>query len=303
MNYISFPGLGIDFFKVNQSPFSIAGREIRWYGIIICIGIILGFLVFLKNAKYHGINTDTVLDFAIILIPVSIIGARLYYVITSLSEYNSFYEVIAIWNGGLAIYGAIIAGAIATFIVCKVKKISYILILDCLSVGVILGQCIGRWGNFFNAEAYGSIMQYDFFGKTFDISASANSFPLRMVINSIPDFTNATIAHPTFLYESIWNLLGFILLTILFKKTKFKGQIFLTYITWYGFGRCIIEGFRTDSLWVGNFRISQLLATLCFIIGIILLTVLFLKNKKQKEYINTPIKSQIKEEEQTNDNN
>ncbi len=280
MNYISFPGLGIDFFGVNPTAFTVFGREIRWYGLIICLGIILGFFVFLKNAKFHGIKTDDILDFAIYIIPSAIVGARLYYVLTSLSEYHSFYDIIAIWNGGIAIYGAIIGGAIASFVVCKIKKIDCLTIFDCISPAVILGQCIGRWGNFMNAEAYGSGLQYDFFGKTFDISGWINKFPLRMLINYSPTYQNAIIAHPTFFYESIWNLLGFIILMLFFKKAKFKGQIFLMYISWYGFGRCFIEGFRTDSLWIGPFRISQLLAAVCFIFGIISLIII---NKKEKQ--------------------
>ncbi|MFA6948777.1 MAG: prolipoprotein diacylglyceryl transferase [Eubacteriales bacterium] len=255
---ISFPGLGIGEFSVNSVAFSIFGHSVTWYGIIVTSAIVVGFLYALYRSKFEGITNDDVLDEAIYLIIFSIIGARLYYVVTSLDKikYDSFYDVIAIWNGGLAIYGGVIAGAITTFVVAKIKKIKFTKMFDMISPGLMLGQAIGRWGNFMNAEAFG--------GET--------TLPWRMGIQNIYHIDTIYV-HPTFLYESLWNLIGFFIINALYKKKRFDGQIFLMYATWYGFGRMFIEGLRTDSLYVGQFRISQLVAAASFIAGLILLIV------------------------------
>jgi len=280
INYISFPGLGIDYFGINPVAFSVFGREVRWYGIILCLGIIAGFLYFHYRARQIPLTTDDVLDYAIFIIPTAIIGARAYFVLTKLSDYKSFYDMIAIWNGGIAIYGAIIGGFLALALVSKFKKKKLIQVLDAICPGVMLGQIIGRWGNFVNAEAYGTIDQYDFFGHVVHTPNLADSFPLRMNIRSALDATYTVASHPTFLYESVWNLLGFILIHFYYKKKKFDGEILLMYLAWYGFGRCIIEGFREDSLWVGSFRISQVVAAACFVIGMVLLISTRIKIKK-----------------------
>lgn len=253
---ISFPGLGIGEFSINSVAFSLFGHNVTWYGIIVTSGIVAGFLYALYRAKFENIKSDDVLDEAIFLIIFSIIGARLYYVLTSSQEYKSLYDVIAIWNGGLAIYGGIIAGAITTFVVAKVKKLNFLKFFDMIAPGLMLGQAIGRWGNFMNAEAFG--------GET--------TLPWRMGIQNI--FHIETIyVHPTFLYESLWNVVGFVIINALYKKKRFNGQIFLMYATWYGFGRMLIEGLRTDSLYVGPFRISQLVGAASFIAGLVLLII------------------------------
>lgn len=176
----------------------------------------------------------------------------------NIESYNSFYDFIAVWNGGLAIYGAIIAGFITIFAVSKVKKKSFFKFIDAVSPGVMIGQIIGRWGNFFNVEAYG----YE------------TSLPWRMGIAT----TGGTIyVHPTFLYESLWNLLGFIIINALYNKKRYNGQVFLMYMTWYGFGRMIIEGLRSDSLYMGEFRISQVIGLLAFASGLIMLIIFGIK--------------------------
>jgi len=256
-NFLSFPGLGIGEFRMDRVAFSIFGRDIMWYGIIITLGIVAASLYALYRArKNEGIKTDDVLDYAIWLVVCGIIGARLYYVLTKFDTFKgetgweTLRNVVAIWEGGIAIYGAIIAGGTALAVVSLVKKIKIGKAFDMAAPAVMLGQLIGRWGNFCNAEAYGR----------------DTSLPWRMGIR--PDGETETIfVHPTFLYESLWNLTGFVLINLFYRKKKYDGQIFFMYITWYGFGRMLIEGLRTDSLYVGDFRISQVVGFLCFFFG------------------------------------
>ena len=258
---VSFPGIGIDPFQLSRAAFTIFGREIRWYALIITCGIILAFFYALYRSKQEGITQDDLLDMAIFAIPCAIIGARAYYVLTSLEEFETFGEMIAIWNGGIAIYGAIIAGAITICVVCKVKKIKIMKAFDMASPAVMIGQILGRWGNFFNGEAYGA-----------EVLESSPLYFIRMGLTpNIKSYSVMHYFHPTFLYESVWNLVGFIIINALYKKKKFDGQVFLMYITWYGFGRMLIEGLRTDSLYVGVFRISQVVGFVCFVVGSILL--------------------------------
>lgn len=271
---ISFPGLGIQEFELNRVFLKIGSFTVYWYGVIICIGIILGFAAAFMRMKKIGVTTDDLSDLILICVPSAIIGARLYYVLAELDSYHSFFEMIAVWNGGLAIYGGVIAGALSFGLVCAYKKKPLLKMYDCASPGLILGQLIGRWGNFFNAEAFGSASVYDFLGRKSDISLLSLKNPLRMTING-------ELVHPTFLYESLWNLCGFILMNIFFKRKAFDGEVLLWYLSWYGLGRCVIEGLRTDSLTSGNIRISQLLALLCFAAGSIIIIVM--RTKKHIE--------------------
>lgn len=258
---ISFPGLGIYDLEINRVAFSVFGKDIYWYGIIIATGFFLGVMLAAALAKRSGIDPDRIIDLTLYATPVAIIGARAYYVLTTLGEYDSFYEMIAIWNGGIAIYGAIIAGLAVVLLYCRVKKLPLMRVLDCLAPAVILGQAIGRWGNFVNQEAFGG----------------ACDLPWRMelVING-----NVTAVHPTFLYESLWNAIGFVLLLMVFRRKKRDGQVFWSYMGWYGFGRFFIEGLRTDSLYVGQFRISQLVAVAAVVISLVMLLI---RNKDVKD--------------------
>lgn len=270
---ISFPSLGIENFTVNPVAFTIplfGGLEVRWYGLIITLGIILAFSYCAYRAKQEGIVFDHLLDIAIFTIIFGVLGARLYYVLTSLDKYDSFWEAFAIWEGGLAIYGGIIAGAITIWLVCRFKKIKTIKMLDAVAPGVMIGQILGRWGNFFNGEAYGT-----------ELFEGDPLYFIRMgLIPNIESQTKMHYFHPTFLYESLWNLIGFILIHFLYKKKKFDGQVVLMYVTWYGFGRMFIEGLRTDSLYVGVFRISQVVGFLCFAIGLLLLILNLVKARR-----------------------
>ena len=247
---LSFPGLGIGEFNVNSVAFTVAGVSVAWYGVIITFGIVLSCLYVMYRAKQKGISTDDVLDLALIVVPVGIVCARLYYVIMKPELYKTFFDIINLRQGGLAIYGGIIGGGIAAWLVARHKKINVMLLLDILGPAVMIGQIHGRWGNFMNAEAYGAV----------------TDLPWRMGIHS---WSGVTYVHPTFLYESLWNLLGFILLNLLFSKKQYNGQIFFGYITWYGFGRFFIEGLRTDSLYFfgTGIRTSQMVALLCVLVG------------------------------------
>jgi phosphatidylglycerol:prolipoprotein diacylglycerol transferase len=254
---LSFPGLGIGEFSVKSEAFSIGNFSIAWYGLIICLGMIfaVGYVMF-RTSKI-GIDSDQIIDFALFVIPIGVIGARLYYVLMELDSFNSLGDVLNIRGGGLAIYGGIIAGAITVFVMCYVKKIYFPAFADCVVPGLIMAQAIGRWGNFMNGEAFGSI---------------TNSF-LRMGIqnyNSMVTFNTSEMVyvHPTFLYESLWNLIGFIGVNVFYKHKKYDGQIFLMIFGWYGLGRMMIEGLRTDSLylWGTGIRTSQALAAILFIV-------------------------------------
>ena len=257
-NIISFPGLGIEGFEVNPVAFSIFGFDIMWYGIIITLAMVAGFFIARHNAKFEKIKVDDVLDLAIFLIIFSMVGARLYYVLMKLENYHSLWEVLDVRKGGLAIFGGVGAGALTVFVVAKVKKIAPGKMYDMVAPGLILGQTIGRWGNFMNAEAHG--------GET--------DLPWRMGIQ----YAGSAVTkyyHPTFLYESLWNLIGFALMMIFYKKKKFNGQHAIFYMIWYGFGRFFIEGLRTDSLYFmksvfgETIRVSQVVGAVIFVIGVI----------------------------------
>ena len=284
---ISFPGLGIGEFSIDSVAFSIGGTEIAWYALIITLGMILASIHIVFRAKQVGISADTMIDYIIITIPCGVIGARIYYVAFSDHEFSSFLDVINIRNGGIAIYGALIAGAITVYIITRVKKIPFLTIADTVTPGILLAQGIGRWGNFANGEAFGGVT--DIF--------------CRMSLNNSLTGYATTAVHPTFLYESLWNVLGFVIANLFHKKRQFDGQVFLFIFGWYGFGRMFIEGLRTDSLYASifglEFRVSQILAGIIFVTCAVLMTLMeykFVKNGKEiKLYYHTESKKTKKE--------
>ncbi|MBQ8310043.1 MAG: prolipoprotein diacylglyceryl transferase [Clostridia bacterium] len=293
---VSFPGLGIEEMELNKVAFSLFGKlEVRWYGIFITCGIILAFLYAMWRGKRERVVADDVIDIGILTVVLGVIGARLYYVLTTFNDgyhhYEGFIDVIAVWQGGLAIYGGIIGGAIGVIIVTLWKKINTFKVMDMILPGVMIAQAIGRWGNFFNGEAYGYAIadttKYYFFNSEYTLPSGEGTLfhTLRMGLGG------AAFYHPTFLYECVWNVIGFILLNIFYKHKKFHGQIALLYCTWYGFGRMLIEGLRTDSLYIygTTLRISQCLGLVCFVVGGILLTVLWIRNRHNNPYGETPV--------------
>ena len=251
---VSFPGLGLEF-HFNNVAFYIASKPIYWYGILIMLGVILAVVYASARSGQFGIRQDDLYDAVLFAVPLGIVCARLYYVIFEWEQYkNNLLEIIAIWHGGLAIYGGIIGGIIVIVVLCRVKKIYVMDMLDLFAGAVPIGQILGRWGNFFNCEAYGS----------------ATTLPWRMVIGKNLEEAGAIGNHPTFFYESAWNLIGFIILYFSSKKRKYRGEILLLYLGWYGLGRFFIEGLRTDSLYLGGtgIRVSQVVALICIIIGL-----------------------------------
>ena len=294
MNTLSFPGLGIGEFQVNKVAFTVFGQSVMWYGIIITFGIVLAFFYVLYRAKFEKIKVDDILDLGIFIIIFGMLGARIYYVIMRWDTYSvtggyfwdnlwdTLVNIMSFRKGGLAIYGALIAGFLTILAVAKVKKIKYQKFLDMVAPAAMLGQIIGRWGNFVNVEAYGS----------------QTDLPWRMGI--LTSSGSTMYVHPTFLYESLWNLAGFIIINIVYKKKKYDGQIFLMYMTWYGFGRMFIEALRTDSLMVGVFRVSQLVGFVTFAVGTILLIVFGIRARNEKIARGAYENLFLKEEEKPN---
>ena len=246
--------------------------EIRWYAVLILVGAIVGILIAELHCEKKGISKNDIFDLAFYMILFGIVGARLYYVLFNLSSYHSFMEIIAVWNGGLAIHGGIIGGALTMLVFCKKKKLSFLKVADIAMPSVMIAQAIGRWGNFFNSEAHG-----------FEVSLSfLQSLHLpEFIIKGM--HIDGTYFHPTFLYESLWCIIGFILLLLLrnlCKKLK-DGQITCIYFMWYGLGRFFIEGLRTDSLMLGSIRVAQLVSILTFAVGLFLLIFLGVYKKKK----------------------
>lgn len=259
---IEFPSLGI---KINP-PKNFFGTFVHWYGIIIALGLVLAILLCLRIAQKRGVSEDNIFDIVIFGAPVGIICARAYYVIFKWDYYkHNLSEIVKIWEGGIAIYGAIIGAVATVFIYCRIKKINPFKLLDIGCVGLALGQAVGRWGNFVNREAFGA--------------PATSSVPWRMRLYTDSAMSTWAEVHPTFLYESLWNFGVLFILLRLTPKKKYEGQVFWTYILSYGAGRLWIEGLRLDSLYLGNFRISQLVALVTVILAIVMLIV----NSKRKQ--------------------
>ena len=244
LNYgaISFPFLGLE---VNPPrALSLGPLSVHLYGLMIALGLMLAVVYCSRRSKEFGVKEDDLLDGVLWVTPFAILCARAYYCVFSWDQYAANpISVLYIWNGGLAIYGGVIGAILGVTVFCKIKKLKVPTLLDMVLIGFLIGQSIGRWGNFFNREAFG---------------AETASF-FRMGLTNVKTGVT-TYFHPTFLYESLWNAAGFVLLHFASKKRKYDGQVALMYAAWYGLGRCIIEGLRVDSLWWGPFRVSQLLA-------------------------------------------
>ena len=279
-HYITFPGLFDDILTVPTETFF----GIKIYAVMIMVGFLLAAIYAMARAKEFNSDGDIIADLLIFVLPAAIIGARAYYVLHKWDYYSQHTdEIIKVWNGGIAIYGAIIASALVIVIFSKIKKIDMLSLLDLGAISLLIGQSIGRWGNFFNAEAYGT----------------TTDLPWGMVIRKSIQTTGAAV-HPTFLYESIWNAIGFVILHNYSKKRKFKGEMTLLYIAWYGLGRAFIEGLRVDSLMIGNtnIRVSQMLAIVTCVLSVIAL-LYFYKTKKGTPVLVSANETEVADETST----
>ena len=274
---IAFPGLFGDRQFTGSAKALDVGNGVYWYGVFIAVGLLLGLWFCTKQSKKFGLTEDNVMDTVLWGMPLGIVGARLYYIVFYLDLYKNadgtldFTKMVRIWDGGLAIYGGVIVGFLTAYIVSRREKFSYLAMMDDIVMGVLIGQVIGRWGNFMNREAFGSV----------------TSVPWRMRLWAYDG--TAYDVHPTFLYESLWNLAGFLLIwRVVTKRRKFDGENFLCYFLWYGLGRVWIEGLREDSLYLFDVtlfgapvRVSQALSAVLVIVSAALLIYNLRKAKKE----------------------
>ncbi len=263
---VEFPG-----FNLTMNPDkSFFGTPIHWYGIIIAIGLVLAVLVCLRLARRHEVGEDAIFDIVIFGVPAAVVCARLYYVIFRWDSYRDrLTDIFKIWEGGLAIYGGIIGAVATVFIYCRVKRLSPLKVLDVGCIGLPIGQAIGRWGNLINREAFGA--------------PASSLVPWRMRLYTDATMSTWAEVHPTFLYESLWNVGVLIILLRLLGRKKFDGQVFWTYVLSYGLGRFWIEGLRLDSLYLGPVRISQMVALITAILAVVIL-IISAKKTKNAEY-------------------
>lgn len=308
MNKLAFPGLGIGEFTIRDSISVFGIFELRLYAVIIAFGMMLAVAYAFWRFHDNKIKLDTVLDYAVWVLPMSIIGARLYYVFFDMiqnpdryfgvtvvkgKEVGSFigflYNVVAVWEGGLAIYGGVIAGGLTIFVISLIKKRNAMKILDIAVPAVLFAQVLGRWGNFFNVEAFGYATKLPW--RMWSDSTSVKNEILSQGYTYKQYINGEVGVHPTFLYESLWNIIGVILMigTLILttkilkvaEKKHINGFFFAFYMIWYGFGRMFIEGLRTDSLWLipGVIRASIFVAVLTFIAGTALMVYLLVRKK------------------------
>ena len=250
---ISFPFLGLEVNPIRA--FQLGPLTVHMYGLVIALGLITAVIYACRRSKQFGLTEDNILDGVLWVTPFAILCARAYYCIFSWDQYAADpISVLYIWHGGLAIYGGVLGAVAGVIVFCKIKKLKIPAVLDIVALGFLIGQTAGRWGNFFNREAFG---------------AATDSFFRMGLYNTVTGVTE--YYHPTFLYESVWNLCGFVALHFLSKRRKYDGQIALGYMAWYGLGRAWVEGLRVDSLYWGPFRVSQVLAAITCVIGVTVL--------------------------------
>ncbi len=273
INTVSFPGLGLSF-EIDRVALRAGPFTVYWYGLIVTCGVILGIAYAVRRGKTAGLDPDRTLDVAMYSVLVAFIGARIYYVAFSWDYYRAHpEEIIRIWEGGIAFYGGVIAGVLFAMLMCRLRKVRFLRVADFLLTGTLLGQSIGRWGNFVNVEAFGSYCT----GIQRMVSPHIDAY-LHQNPSLLPGFTQEQVlsmteipVHPTFFYESAWLMLGFILLAAYTPRRKFDGELTLMYFVWNGLGRAWIEGLRTDSLMIGNYRVSQVLAAVMAVVSLLLL--------------------------------
>jgi phosphatidylglycerol---prolipoprotein diacylglyceryl transferase len=261
---------------LNPIALDLGPLQVHWYGIIIGFGVLLGLYIAVKEAEKRGIGKELFVDFILYAVPIAIISARIYYVIFQWEYYSQNPgDIIKIWNGGIAIHGAVIGGILTAIVFTKVKKISFWKLADVTAPSLLLGQAIGRWGNFMNQEAHGGEVSRAFL---------ENLYLPEFIINQM--YINGAYYHPTFLYESLWNLVGVALLLVLRRSNLRIGEIFLSYVIWYSVGRFFIEGLRTDSLMLTEtLRIAQVISIVSIIVAIGLLVYRRFRGYAEKKYL------------------
>ncbi len=273
MPEIWFPNLGIEIMHLNRVAFTIFGKNIYWYGVFIGLGVILGVGMAMREAKRTGQSPDLYVDFIIYALIFAIIGARLYYVIFSWDFYSAHPEkIFALREGGLAIYGGIIGGVVTAIVYCRRKKTNFWLLADTLAPSLVFGQMLGRWGNFFNREAFGGFTE-GLFAMRLQVNQVRAGDISAEVMQHIVNYGGVEYiqVHPTFLYESIWNFCLFLFLITFRPKKKFDGQIMGLYFLGYALGRVWIEGLRTDQLMLGPFAVSQVFSGILIVLAVVFL--------------------------------
>mgnify|MGYP003369865887 CR=1 FL=1 len=266
INHVTFPGLGISL-TINRVAFTVFGVPVYWYGICIALGLVLGLVFAFSKARSYGINSDRMIDVVMLATLCAIVGARAYYVAFAPFEYESLWDMVNLRDGGLAIYGGVLAAFISGILLCRWRRVPTLPMFDLAAMGFLIGQGIGRWGNFFNQEAFGTntTLPWGMYSEgTQNYLATVQATLAAQGVTVDPSLP----VHPTFLYESLWCLLGFLILFLYQRHRKFHGEIFLLYVIWYGMERFVVEGLRTDSLeTVGGVRVSQLLALVSVIVA------------------------------------
>lgn len=272
VNHVSFPSLGLEM-EINRVAFTVFGVPIYWYGVCIALGLLLGMLYAFRYAKSYGIDADRMVDVIFVSTIAAIIGGRAYYVATAPFEFQSVWEMIDIRLGGIAIYGGVIGAFLMGALMCRLRKVPMLPMFDLAAQGFLIGQCIGRWGNFFNQEAFGGNTTLPWGMISENTQQYLQSVQQTLAAQGMTVDPSMPV-HPTFLYESIWCGLGFLLLWRYSKHRRFHGEMTLLYVMWYGFERFFVEGLRTDSLMVGNVRISQAVAALSVVAALVAWVVL-----------------------------
>lgn len=306
VNTVSFPGFGLEF-TLNRVALQLFGKDIYWYGVIIACGFLLAMVYCYRKASFFGVDGEKLMDMLFFAVPLSIIGARAYYVIFYRSMFLNadgafdWGRAVAIWDGGLAIYGGVIMAVVTAAVYCKVRRQSFWNYADVGCFGLLIGQAIGRWGNFVNVEAYGGLTTLPWRMCSASIADDLMSKGLLESPEMYQNILDGTVGvHPTFLYESLWNVLGFVLLVLLARKgRKFDGQIFLSYVVWYGVGRAVIEGMRTDSLYFfgTGVRTSQMVGIVSAVVAVVIMVVQFKRGKPAT----LPVSCAEKEQEEHGD--
>jgi phosphatidylglycerol:prolipoprotein diacylglycerol transferase len=261
---------------LNPIAIDLGPIQVHWYGLIIGFGVLLGLIIALRESERRGLDKEIFTDLILFAVPIAIISARIYYVIFQWEYYSQNPgDIIKIWNGGIAIHGALIGSVLTAIVFAKVKKVSFWKLVDIAAPSLLLGQAIGRWGNFMNQEAHGGEVTRSFL---------ENMHLPEFIINQM--YINGTYYHPTFLYESIWNILGVIILLSLRKVNLRRGELFLTYVIWYSIGRYFIEGLRTDSLMLTeSLRIAQVISIVLIVVAIALVVYRRVRGHADKRYL------------------